>query len=318
MHEFPLVRLGDLGVRLYVCNSTAKQQAESIWDWLPDEQQLPPVEEWSLTIISAQIPLEEDCLALVPEDQQDLCRDIQSRWVALALKPVTYEQAWEVFWHPFSRWSDLKGNLASGTRFLYRNRKDQKQQQVFFLVGDDSQLYSELSSCLLLISTWWHALHGGLLLHASAVADGDKGFLFLGKSGAGKSTVASLAIGLEKQVVADDTILLSRNHRGDYLLRYAPRIWPQITTDPSLHPSLRGIFTLVQDNEDYLVPHSPISLAKALVKGYQHTHSLQIPIQARRSSFQAISEISRRVPGYELHFRKTPDFWKLIDERFPD
>jgi hypothetical protein len=223
-----------------------------------------------------------------------------------------------VFWQPFARWPEIKGNLAIGTRFIYRDQKNQNQKQIFFLVGEDSHLYSELSSCLLLVATWWHALRGNLLLHASGIADGDKGFLFLGNSGAGKSTVASFAISLEKQVVADDIVLISRYQGCEYFLRYVPRFYPQLTSDSSLHPSLRGIFTLVQDTEDYLIPLSPISLTKAINRGYQHTLSLQIPIQARQTSFQAISEISRRVPGYELHFRKSTDFWRLIDGQFPD
>jgi hypothetical protein len=32
-------------------------------------------------------------------------------------------------------------------------------------------------------------------------------------------------------------------------------------------------------------------------------------------SFKISASIARQVPGFELHFRKHPDFWKLIDDQ---
>jgi len=37
-----------------------------------------------------------------------------------------------------------------------------------------------------------------------------------------------------------------------------------------------------------------------------------------RRSIRTIGDLARTIPGYELHFRKSPDFWKLIDAEFPD
>jgi hypothetical protein len=31
--------------------------------------------------------------------------------------------------------------------------------------------------------------------------------------------------------------------------------------------------------------------------------------------FKQIAAIARHLPGYELHFQKSPDFWELIDEQ---
>jgi hypothetical protein len=33
--------------------------------------------------------------------------------------------------------------------------------------------------------------------------------------------------------------------------------------------------------------------------------------------FRQIALLARNVPGYEMHFRKSLDFWKLIDEQIP-
>lgn len=34
-------------------------------------------------------------------------------------------------------------------------------------------------------------------------------------------------------------------------------------------------------------------------------------------AFNISSKVARTIPSYELHFCKKPDFWKLIDVRFP-
>ncbi len=33
--------------------------------------------------------------------------------------------------------------------------------------------------------------------------------------------------------------------------------------------------------------------------------------------FERAAKLARNIPGYTLHFRKNPDFWNIIDERFP-
>jgi hypothetical protein len=34
---------------------------------------------------------------------------------------------------------------------------------------------------------------------------------------------------------------------------------------------------------------------------------------ALRSAFEVSAAVARRVPGYELYFRKSPGFWDVID-----
>ena len=57
-------------------------------------------------------------------------------------------------------------------------------------------------------------------LHASAVALDETGLLILGKSGAGKSSLALQLIALGARLVADDQVLLTRKDGG--LLMTAP------------------------------------------------------------------------------------------------
>ena len=82
-----------------------------------------------------------------------------------------------------------------------------------------------------------------------------------------------------------------------------------------LRPPLRGVFTLVKDNHDYLVPLSPIQVARALFDGFlqQTPYVKRLPDEVVGLAFRTVCAIARLVPGYELHFRKSPDFWDVID-----
>lgn len=69
----------------------------------------------------------------------------------------------------------------------------------------------------------WLAYHGGLHLHAAGVEIEHKGYLFLGDSGAGKSTIAGFfedELGGER-VYSDDRIIV-RDHGGQWLMHGSP------------------------------------------------------------------------------------------------
>ncbi|MDF1512975.1 MAG: hypothetical protein P1S60_04105 [Anaerolineae bacterium] len=91
------------------------------------------------------------------------------------------------------------------------------RENIIHCVGEqwvDGELYplgyplEELLTVMLL------AQGRGVLLHASAVKMGDRGILFSGMSGAGKSTMASLWDGLENATVLSDDRVIVRQHDG--------------------------------------------------------------------------------------------------------
>jgi energy-coupling factor transporter ATP-binding protein EcfA2 len=149
------------------------------------------------------------------------------------------------------------------------------------------------------------------VIHASAVARGDLVYLFLGASGAGKSTVAETGAGLGYRVIHDDRVIIHPIPSGEYLV-----------TKFSEFPSdarLGGIFSLIQSKDDALLPLSSIQTANKLFESYLDFGLRSIMVgQVLQLAFSMSAAIARRIPGYELHFRKSPDFWKLIDEQFPD
>lgn len=155
-------------------------------------------------------------------------------------------------------------------------------------------------------------------MHSSAIARGQKGFLFLGNSEAGKTTVARLSVGLGYPALGDDINFVLRDGKSGYHLVAAPSPVLSPVGYSSLRPSLRGIFSLVQDERDHLVPMSSKQIAQVLFDQFLHKtpYTKKLPDQAIELAFRTCCTIARTVPGYELHFRKSPDFWKVIDAEF--
>ncbi len=192
------------------------------------------------------------------------------------------------------------------------------------LVVEDCDQYAHLRvfGYLLLLATGWHLQRGGLLIHSSAVAHNERGFLFLGASESGKTTLSTMSDAIGRRVLGDDLnfIICEAEAAKLYRLAAAPSPINSPVGYSMIRPILRGVFTLVKDDRDYLISLSPRQVAHAMFDGFinQTPYTRRLPNEALRLAFRTCVAIARAVPGYELHFRKSPDFWKLIDEQFPD
>jgi hypothetical protein len=119
--------------------------------------------------------------------------------------------------------------------------------------------------------------------------------------------------------LGDDLNFVIRDGKAGYMLSAAPS--PRISPVgySMLRPPLRGIFKLMQDEQDYLVPLSQQQTAHILLDGFNQVPKTNaLPDNAYGMAFHTIGNIARTIPGYELHFRKSPDFWDVIDAEFPD
>lgn len=187
--------------------------------------------------------------------------------------------------------------------------RESKTPVYFYLVSqkEPRAAAARLNDVLFSLSTWHHVDQGRCVLHAAGVVHMDFAYLFMGASGAGKSTVATLSHALGYTIIHDDHVAIYPDQTGSYLVT---DISPSIPGN-----SLKSIFFLIQDTTDRLTPVSTLATAKGLLNGFLDIVSEHIlSDQMLRYAFAFSANIARRVPGYELHFRKSPDFWKLIDE----
>jgi hypothetical protein len=161
----------------------------------------------------------------------------------------------------------------------------------------------------------WLLQSDNFLLHSSAVILQNRGFLFLGKSGAGKSTIAQHGEEVLGTVLHDDKVLVTKEDLHFYL-GGVPISGQNGHTEFKI--PLTCIFTIKQDERDFLVPLTDSQKAKALVDGYLEVSKTLISSpKIIEHGIQVLTTLAHDIPGYELHFRKGPDFWKLIDAEFP-
>jgi hypothetical protein len=158
----------------------------------------------------------------------------------------------------------------------------------------------------------WQLEHGFIPIHAAGVIHRGRLFLFGGVSGAGKSTISSLSAEIGDKVLDEDQLSL-------YSLadeRYSASAWGY--SIETCNFPLSAIFKIVHSKSDLLIPLKSTQVAQFLMRQIlQVTENNLLSDDMLTSCFKQVSGIARSIPGYELHFRKSPAFWKLIDERFP-
>jgi hypothetical protein len=157
----------------------------------------------------------------------------------------------------------------------------------------------------------WQLENRNIPIHASGIVHLGGLFLFGGISGAGKSTISRLSSALGDTIVDDDQLLLHFLGKGTY---YASAWGSSLTV---FDAPVRAIFHIIQDNNNLLTPLRSSEEALFLMEQvFQVTGKNLLSYNMLKKVFNLVSSIARSIPGYELHFTKTPDFWKLIDAEF--
>jgi hypothetical protein len=144
------------------------------------------------------------------------------------------------------------------------------------------------------------ARHHGALIHAStAIVDGGA-YVFVGHSGAGKSTIAAIAEGLGAKIPTDDRTILTTGGA-------APMAWGTpwhgslVRKSPDGAP-LRCIYLLQQSGENRCEPLPPARAVKELfvrlIQPRLHGGEIQ-------QTLHVLESIVEGVPTAVLHFRPT-------------
>ena len=161
--------------------------------------------------------------------------------------------------------------------------------------------------CLLrILLTWMLLPRSGFLLHAATVVRDGRAYLFTGKSGAGKSTVAALAP--EGSVLTDE---LSLVRRDDGVWRaYGTPFWGEFRAgDSNTSAPIAGIFRLVQAEENRIAPLRPVEFLRAMI-GNVLFFSRQ-PADSQRL-LEIVSQAAQEMRGYNFEFRKDRSFWEVL------
>jgi len=166
-----------------------------------------------------------------------------------------------------------------------------------------------------LLVTNWLAKGNGALVHACGIVDSQgRGHLFLGQSGAGKSTMARLwqdQPGIE--VLSDDRVIL-RKKEGSFWMYGTPWHGDARSASPGC-AQLKGVYFLEKGRENELIP-----LKGADTVGRLFTCSFPLFYSSEAIEFilNFFGELVNTLPCYELKFRpdqRVVEFMNRLDEK---
>lgn len=154
--------------------------------------------------------------------------------------------------------------------------------------------------------------HGGLHLHSSLALANGGAYVFVGHSGAGKSTIAGLAEEAGAFVPADDRVLvmLGENEatawgtpwHGD-LPRKSPAGGP-----------VKAVYLLRQDTRDFV---EPLTRGRAVKELYARLVQPRLSTHEVMLSLSHLERLTTLVPVETLHFRPTVGALRLAIARRP-
>lgn len=138
----------------------------------------------------------------------------------------------------------------------------------------------------------------GVLLHASAVRDGERGLLFSGVSGAGKSTMASLWDGRPGVTVLSDDRVIVREWDGRFWAYGTPWHGSARISSPEAVP-LDSIYVLRHAGENRVASLQPLDTAsRLLVRSFPTFWDSEGMVFTLRF----LANLCQRVPCYDLGF----------------
>ena len=147
---------------------------------------------------------------------------------------------------------------------------------------------------------------GGVMLHAAGIIRDGLTHLFMGPSGAGKTTVARLSP--QYTVLNDDLVILLPENNAWRV--YGTPFWNLTQVKPSARSaSLGGLYRLEQAN---IVHLEPLTNSKAVAELVANTPVLSQDPTRTTVLLERLNRIAQSTPLKKLYFQPDPSFWKLI------
>ena len=192
--------------------------------------------------------------------------------------------------------------IGKDTVFLLSNKWKNRRCSDFSLDGKFiSYAYSQLL-----------AANNGMLLHAAAVVKNKKAFIFFGKSGAGKSTIAGLS---KRYKVLGDDIIAARKIGSRYYAFATP--WSQSSFIKPARGQKCAIAAIFFIDKSDRISFKPLGRSAALARIVSnHIHFLIYTKKPLTGDvFVTAADFVKRIPAYGMKFSRTRDFWPALEEK---
>ena len=147
---------------------------------------------------------------------------------------------------------------------------------------------------------------GGMMFHGAGILRGEKGYIFFGHSGSGKSTVAGFSA--EDVVLNDDLLIL--HPLPDAWMMYATPFWNPTQVKPTNgEGEVHGLYRLVKDTSIFV---ERMSSGQAVGELAASTPVFPAESDQAQVILERCLQLSQCVPVYRLHFQKNDNFWSVI------
>ncbi|HOJ52340.1 MAG TPA: hypothetical protein PLT64_08065 [Syntrophales bacterium] len=175
---------------------------------------------------------------------------------------------------------------------------------VNFLTGSAHRLFFVAFSL-------WAAERGEFLVHSAAVRKNEKGYLFWGSSGAGKSTISRFFP--SREVFSDEAPLIFRKNGAFYCARtpFCQQMRREEVLKPDCAPVERSFF-LHPSTSISVQARDRLSALAEIVKNHIHSFFF-IPAEVRRRAFDFFYDFCRIVPAFDLFFSLPGDISGVLD-----
>lgn len=153
-----------------------------------------------------------------------------------------------------------------------------------------------------LLALWgWISIRGGALLHGSLACIDNKLVLFLGNSGAGKTTLSKIAVAAGHSCLTEENPVLTIKD-GLPLVHGTP--WPGVLGDPScLSGKLEAIFFLRHAQKNELLSLVAKDAGRRILN---HTRFFNWLPRTIPSTIETLDKTIASIPAYDLGFRPEP------------
>jgi len=156
-------------------------------------------------------------------------------------------------------------------------------------------------------------MEGALVMHSAAFSDGARGFLFCGRSGAGKTTLCRLANELNLEILSDELNAI-RPVGGSFELLAMP-FAGDFGGDPRRHPPypLTGLLGLHQGSAPLVSLCSKAEAVSRIVASCPYVNADPQLVDKLTSRAE---EFVERQPLRMLAFAKDTRFWSVLDNEY--
>jgi hypothetical protein len=164
-----------------------------------------------------------------------------------------------------------------------------------------------IDSVLRIVHTLLLARQGGFLLHAASAVRNGRAFLFAGRSGAGKTTIARLAPA-DARLLTDEISYVRREVEG-YVAYGTPFAGELAQPGENLRAPVAAIYLLAQGRNTRV---EPVNSAAAALGLLQNILFFAEDAELVQAVFQAALDCAERVPVQRLTFVPDARVWELI------